>query len=77
MWNRAAILDAPDIQTARLLKDNFVEEYAERVPKAVQVLEDGFDDITAVLALPDRQADATEYGGVLEMASGATEIPGR
>ncbi|WP_436663450.1 IS256 family transposase [Alicyclobacillus acidoterrestris] len=48
------ILDAPDIQTARLLKDKFAEEYAERAPKAVKVLEDGFDDVTAVLALPER-----------------------
>jgi transposase-like protein len=49
-----AILDAPDMKTARMLKNGFVEEYADKAPKAVQVLEDGFDDVTAVLALPDR-----------------------
>lgn len=49
-----AILDAPEMKTARLLKDEFVAEYAERAPKAVRVLEDGFDDVTAVLDLPDR-----------------------
>ncbi|MBX5437132.1 MAG: IS256 family transposase [Alicyclobacillaceae bacterium] len=49
-----AILDAPDMKTARMLKNDFVEEYADKAPKAVQVLEDGFDDVTAVLALPDR-----------------------
>jgi transposase-like protein len=49
-----AILAAPDIPTARLLTDKFVGEYAERAPQAVQVLEDGFDDVPAVLALPDR-----------------------
>ncbi|WP_304459723.1 transposase, partial [Alicyclobacillus sendaiensis] len=27
---------------------------AEKAPKAVQVLEDGFDDVTAVLVLPER-----------------------
>ena len=49
-----AVLDAPDLKTARLLKDAFVEAYAEKAPKAVQVLEDGFDDVTAVLVLPER-----------------------
>ncbi|SFV08614.1 IS256 family transposase [Alicyclobacillus macrosporangiidus] len=49
-----AILDAPDMKTARMLKNDFVEEFADNAPKAVQVLEDGFDDVTAVLALPDR-----------------------
>ncbi|MBT9281159.1 MAG: transposase, partial [Hydrogenibacillus schlegelii] len=49
-----AILDAPDLKTARWLKDAFVEAYAEKAPKAVQGLEDGFDDGTAVLVLPKR-----------------------
>ncbi|MBT9282739.1 MAG: transposase [Hydrogenibacillus schlegelii] len=49
-----AILDAPDLKTARWLKDAFVEAYAEKGPKVVQVLEDGFDDGTAVLVLPER-----------------------
>lgn len=47
-----AILDAPDLKTARLLMNEFVEEYAEKAPKAVKVLEEGFDDVTAVLVLP-------------------------
>ncbi|MEX1406700.1 transposase, partial [Hydrogenibacillus schlegelii] len=34
--------------------NEFVEEYAEKTPKAVKVLEEGFDDVTAVLVLPDR-----------------------
>ncbi|GMA49324.1 hypothetical protein GCM10025857_06810 [Alicyclobacillus contaminans] len=49
-----AILEAPDLKTARLLMNEFVEEFADKAPKAVRVLEDGFDDVTAVLALPDR-----------------------
>ncbi|GMA52184.1 hypothetical protein GCM10025857_35410 [Alicyclobacillus contaminans] len=49
-----AILNAPDMNTARLLRDQFVEEYAQRAPKVTQVFEDGFDDATAVLALPER-----------------------
>lgn len=48
-----AILDAPDVTTARLLM-NQVVLYSEQAPKAIQVLENGFDDITAVLSLPER-----------------------
>jgi putative transposase len=49
-----AILDAPDLKTARLLKDAFVAAYAEKAPTVVQVLEGAFDDVTAVLVLPER-----------------------
>ncbi|MCY0899949.1 MAG: transposase, partial [Firmicutes bacterium] len=31
-----------------------VEEYGDKAPKAIKVLEDGFDDMTAVLVLPER-----------------------
>jgi transposase-like protein len=49
-----AILDAPDVETARLLMNQVVSNYSEKAPKAIQVLENGFDDITAVLCLPAR-----------------------
>uniref|UniRef100_UPI0039089389 transposase n=1 Tax=Hydrogenibacillus schlegelii TaxID=1484 RepID=UPI0039089389 len=48
------ILDAPDLKAARLLKEALVEAYREKAPQAVQVSEDGFDDVTAVLVLPER-----------------------
>jgi len=55
MYGRVrAILDAPDLKTARLLYDQVVADYAEKAPKAMAVLENGFDDITAVLALPEK-----------------------
>jgi putative transposase len=47
-----AIFAAPDLPTARTLLERFVSDFAERAPKAVQVFEHGFDDATAVLALP-------------------------
>lgn len=47
-----AIFEAPDEATARLLLARFVAEYHEMAPKAVATLERGFDDATAVLALP-------------------------
>lgn len=49
-----AILDAPDIQTARLLFSKTVETYQDKVPKAIETLENGFDDATAVLMLPEK-----------------------
>jgi transposase-like protein len=49
-----AILDAPDVETARMLMNKVVEDYGDKAAKAIAVLESGFDDMTAVLALPDR-----------------------
>jgi putative transposase len=49
-----AILDAPDPDTARLLLNQALRDYSEKAPKAMRVLEEGFDDATAVLALPER-----------------------
>lgn len=47
-----AIFAAPDLSTARTLLERFSTDFVARAPKAVQVLEQGFDDATAVLALP-------------------------
>ena len=47
-----AIFDAPDPETARTLLAKFVADFAPRAPGAVATLERGFDDATAVLALP-------------------------
>lgn len=49
-----AILDAPDLKTARLLYDQVVVDYGDKAPKAIAVLDNGFDDITAVLSLPEK-----------------------
>lgn len=47
-----ALFEAPDVETARLLLARFVADYHETAPTAVATLERGFDDATAVLALP-------------------------
>jgi putative transposase len=47
-----AVLEAPDLETARTLLDKLVSDYAARAPAAVATLERGFDDATAILALP-------------------------
>jgi putative transposase len=46
------IFDAPDPQTARTLLARFVADFEQTAPAAVATLERGFDDATAVLALP-------------------------
>ncbi|HEV2236451.1 MAG TPA: IS256 family transposase [Ktedonobacterales bacterium] len=46
------IFDAPDETTARTLLASFVSDYQTKAPAAVATLERGFDDATAVLALP-------------------------
>jgi transposase-like protein len=46
------IFDAPDEATARTLLARFVSDYQTQAPAAVATLERGFDDATAVLALP-------------------------
>lgn len=38
------IWQAPDAETARKLKDDFVSQYEKRFPKAIQCLEEGFED---------------------------------
>jgi len=49
-----AILQAPDIETARMLLKKTLEEYEKKAPRAMSILEEGFDDATAVLSLPER-----------------------
>jgi hypothetical protein len=47
------MLEAPDIETARLLLAVFCAEFQRKAPTTVTTLERGFDDATAILALPD------------------------
>jgi putative transposase len=49
-----AILEAPDSKTARKLLNDVLEEYKEKASKAMEVLEEGFEDATAVLELPEQ-----------------------
>ncbi|MBU5304695.1 IS256 family transposase [Eubacterium callanderi] len=49
-----AILDAPDIDTARLLLNQTLETYEKKAPKVMKILESGFDDATAVIMIPEK-----------------------
>lgn len=60
------IFDAPDLETARQLKAEVVQQYADRAPKAVERLEEGFDDAMAVMALPERYRKRLRTTNALE-----------
>ncbi len=47
-----AIFEAPDIETARVLLAQVMADYERVAPTAIATLQRGFDDATAVLALP-------------------------
>jgi putative transposase len=49
-----ACLDAPDPETARILVNRVLEDFEGKAPKAMVILEAGFDDATAVLSLPEK-----------------------
>jgi transposase-like protein len=59
-----AIFDAPDLPTARTLLAQVAADYEMLAPTAIATLERGFDDATAVLALPRpyRQRPRTTNG---------------
>lgn len=48
-----SLFEAPDLTSARTLLQGILEHYTARAPQAMAVLEAGFDDATAVLALPE------------------------
>jgi len=49
-----AILTAPEVETARLLLQQTLAKYEKKASRAMECLENGFDDATAVLVLPER-----------------------
>ena len=49
-----AILEAPHPKAARVLLNQTIAVYGEKAAKAMQTLEEGFDDATAVLSLPEK-----------------------
>jgi transposase-like protein len=48
------IFEAANLETARFLLNQTLDEYGVKAPKAMDVLEQGFDDATAVLSLPEK-----------------------
>jgi len=48
------IFQAPDMEEARRRRDEFLEAFEKKVPKATACLEEAFDDAMAVMALPEK-----------------------
>lgn len=46
------IFEAPDIDTARKLFENTIDTFSSKAPKAMDTLEEGFEDAIAILNLP-------------------------
>lgn len=49
-----SILHAPNKETARFLLDQTLTKWEQKAPKAMEILEEGFEDAIAVLDLPKR-----------------------
>ncbi len=61
-----AIFEAAQPDTARSLLERALETFQDKAPKAMKVLEEGFDDATAVLALPPACRKRTRTTNVME-----------
>lgn len=48
------IYNAPKLEIARSLRDEMLETYSQTAPKAMETLEQGFDDMIAVVNLPKK-----------------------
>lgn len=48
------VFQAPDMKEARRRRDEFINVFEKKAPKAVACLEEAFDDAMAVMALPEK-----------------------
>ena len=46
------LYDAVDIDSARNIRDQIIDKYGDKAPRAMNLLDEAFDDVTAVLILP-------------------------
>jgi len=46
------LYEAVDVESARKIRDHIIQTYEVKAPRATALLDEAFDDITAVLALP-------------------------
>ena len=51
---KVLIWEAPDVETARQMLRRVIDNFGRRAPRAVNILEEGFDDAVAVLNLPEQ-----------------------
>lgn len=48
------IWETPDVETARQMLKRVIDNFGNKASRAVNILEDGFDDAVVVLNLPER-----------------------
>jgi len=48
------ILDAPDLNAARMMPEQTLAKYTDKATKAMRILEEDFDDAAMVLCMPDK-----------------------
>jgi len=60
------LFDAPDLVTARRLLNDILAEYADRAPRAMDRLENGFEDAMAVMVLPEPYRRRLRSTNILE-----------
>ena len=60
------IWKAPDEKSARAMKDDFCEEYEKSFPKAVECLEEGFEDSVQFYAFEKLDSRKTSSTNTLE-----------
>lgn len=60
------IFDAADIQIARSLLEQTIVQFQDKAPKAMDILEAGFNDATAVLVLPATYRKRTRTTNAIE-----------
>lgn len=60
------IFDAPDLGTARGLLADVLEHFTEKAPKAMECLENGFDDAAVIMALPEPYRRRLRSTNILE-----------
>ena len=64
------MLDSPDLDTARRRKDDILTQYAARLPRVMDLLDDAFDDVSAVFSLPARYRKRLRTSNMIERLNG-------
>lgn len=65
-----SIFEAADVDSARKLLLQTTEHFQEKAPRAMEVLDGGFDDATAVLSLPAHYRKRTRTTNAVERLNG-------
>src|SRR5690606_35688132 len=65
-----SIFEAADVDTARTLLHQTIDQYQSQAPRAMEILDAGFDDATAVLYLPADYRKRTRTTNAVERLNG-------